>query len=481
MESVRTPEVAAVETQIIYEQAARATLDGRDTFFWPDGNIGFTPAGDGRFRFFAANSILTARTVGTFDDPGATVETPNMRIAGGSAEFAYLAGGPIYRDPGSGLLIMFYHAERHLDSVGLLSHTALGLAASDDDGQTFQNLGIILETNAAPDVTAPCCADMGGAPFAIKDGQFFLYFRDRIDSAGVLSGVNLAVATAPVDEVVAAALDGRTSEWRKYNGADWEPGLGGRSEPLEVGNPHTSWFSVSYNTSLERFVMVIAAHGPTIVPSDLYLIASEDGFTWSPRVLLTECACELTYPSIISPDGNPLQTNDAFYVYYVTTPPDQVWRWHQTTLRRMTVTLTGEMVAGPTEWEFETDAEGWIALNEIDRFEVVDGALVVEPTGLDPYMQSPSLGLSTDEFATIQVRMTVGRDGTGQFFFVGSEVREIAEINSKRFSVRGSPDPITYNVGMSAVPGWDGLLSQLRFDPIDQNTLVEIDYIRMLP
>jgi hypothetical protein len=480
VESARMPEVAAAESQIVYDQAQRSTLGGRDTFFWPDGNIGFIPY-NGQYRFFAANGVVTARTVGTLEDPGAIVEADRQPIEGASSEFAYLAGGPIYRDPDSGMLIMFYHAERHLDGVGLNFHAALGLAVSNDDGETFQNLGIILETNAEPDINARCCADMAGAPFAIKDGQFYLYFRDRNDFSGSLQDVNLAVATAPVDEVVAAARAGTTSDWLKYNGTEQTPGLGGRSLPLEIGNPQTSWFSVSYNTALEQFIMVIARHGLMTDPAELYLIASEDGYTWSPRVELSNCDCELTYPSIISPDGNPYQTGDTFYVYYVATPPDQQFRWHQTPLHRMTVTLTGEMMMQPHEWEFEADAEGWTPLNQIDRFEVVDGALVVEPTGVDPYMESPTLGLSTDEFATIEVRMKVGADGTAQFFFTGSEVPGTNETNSKRFPVQGSDDFITYKVDMSEVPGWDGLLSQLRFDPTDQQTPLEIDFIRVLP
>lgn len=481
VKSVRIPEIAGIDTRVIYEQEERASLDGRDTFFWPDGNIGFTSAGDGLFRFFAANSVVTARTVGTFDDPGATVESANMRIEGASSEFAYLSGGPIYRDPGTGMLIMFYHAERYLDGFGAIFHAAIGMAASHDDGQSFQDLGIILETNAEPAPAARCCADMGGAPFVIHDGQFFLYFRDRMDDSGVLSDVQLAVATASVDDVVAAALAGSTSEWRKYNGATTEPGLGGRSKPLELGNPTTNWHSVSYNTALQRFVMVVSTHGVTIHPSDLYLVTSEDGYAWSPRVLLTSCDCELTYPSIISPDGNPLQTNDVFYVYYVTTPPDQEWRWHETQLHRMTVTLTGNMVTADHEWEFETDDGGWTALNGIDRFEVIEGALLIEPTGVDPYMESPSLGLSTHEFTTIEVRMTVDGNGTGQFFFSGSEVTGYQEAHSKRFPVQRSDEPITYTIDLSNVPGWDGLVSQIRFDPIDQAASIEVDYIRVLP
>ena len=40
-----------------------------------------------------------------------------------------------------------------------------------DEGVTFEDLGIILEPEAEADPAAPCCTDMAGAPFAIKDGD----------------------------------------------------------------------------------------------------------------------------------------------------------------------------------------------------------------------------------------------------------------------------------------------------------------------
>jgi len=132
--SLRIPEIASTDSRVIYEQAQRATLGGYDMMFWPDGNIGFVPTGDGRYRFFAANGAVIARTVGSFDDPAAAVETSSQRVVGASSEFAYLAGGPVYRDPASGMLILFYHAERHFGGSGLPFHAAIGLSASFDDG-----------------------------------------------------------------------------------------------------------------------------------------------------------------------------------------------------------------------------------------------------------------------------------------------------------------------------------------------------------
>ena len=393
-------------------------------------------------------------------------------------QFSYAAGGPIYRDPDSGLLLMFYHAERHFGGNGLIFHAAIGLAASQDDGITFQNLGIILETNAAPDKNAPCCADMGGATYTIKDGQFLIYFRDRLEDS---SSIELAVATAPVKDVIEAAKNGTVSLWFKYYKDGQEPGISGLSSALEVGNPPTDWFSVSYNTFINRYVMTISTHVRSDIKNyQLYLTTSEDGYQWSPRVLLLEYNGELTYPTIISPDGDSLNTADTFHIYYVTTPPGVI-RWHDTKLQRMTVTLSGQMLELPHEWEFKTDHEEWKPLNHISVFEARDGALVIEANGQDPYMISPGLGLNGDTYKHIEVRMKVGKSGAGQFFFTTLETPNISEEASVRFPVEARDDFETYTVNMSESSLWKGPVGYLRFDPIDQETAVEIDYIHLIP
>ena len=476
--SLYTPEITSTTTEVIYEQYQRARLGGRDTFFWPDGNLGLVPLEDGQFRFFAANSTRTAVSVGTLDDPGAVVESNKLTISGVDPEFDYASGGPIYRDPESGLLLMFYHAERHLGGNGLIFHAAIGLAVSNDEGATFENLGIIIETNAEPDRTAPCCADMGGATYTIKDGHFMVYFKDRLED---LTSIELAVATAPVDEVLAAAKIGNASPWAKYQQDGPQPGLSGTSTPLEIGNPPTDWFSISYNTALERYVMAIATHDRAEeYDYQLYLTTSVDGYIWSPRVLLLETEEELTYPSLLSVEGDPLNTGKDFYIYYVTTPRGTT-RWHNTTFHRMTVSLTGEMLEPTHGWEFDTDTEGWAPLWDMGAFDVQDGALVIESTGNDPYMASPSFVAAAENYSQIEVRMKSGVSGTGQFFFTTDNVPYHVEEASVTFLVKASDTYETYIIDMSSSSAWTGYIGGLRFDPIDKATTIEIDYVRLIP
>jgi hypothetical protein len=480
-ESIMSWEVASTSSQIIYDQGQRAALGGGDPyFFWPDGNISFIPQGD-QYLFFGPNSSRTARMLGTFDNPGAKLEAGKISIEGVPDDFPFASSGAIYQDPASGMLLMFYHAERYPPGNRDKFHAAIGLAVSNDQGDSFQNLGIILETNSPPNWDAPCCADIGGATFTVKDGQFYVYFRDRMVN---LDEIQLALATAPVAEVLQAARNGTTSPWHKNFYGAQEPGISGRSSPLEDGNQFTNWFSVSYNKYLNKFLMAVSYHpGEDLYDSGLYLISSDDGYTWTPRVpLLTHCNCELTYPTIIDPGGDPLNTDKAFYIYYVTTPRD-VTRWRDTALQRMTVKLTGQMVQIPTAWEFEKDgdAEGWAAANQIGHYEVTDGALIFKSIGSDPFINSPSLNFSATTYTKIEIRMKVGQAGTGQLFFTSTLAQGISEQSTVRFPVSASEDFKTYTTVMSTMDLWSGRIQTLRFDPIDQITEVEIDYVRLLP
>lgn len=60
----------------------------------------------------APKQASIARLVGTLDDPAAFEATPVVPISGMKAALDYVGGGPIYRDAGTGMLLLFYHAER---------------------------------------------------------------------------------------------------------------------------------------------------------------------------------------------------------------------------------------------------------------------------------------------------------------------------------------------------------------------------------
>lgn len=488
LESLLMPVVEVSEREVIYTHAERSPRGGRELYWWPDGMMGMQPLGSGLFRFFAANSSNIAITIGTLDDPATTVIANAELIRGvDHDEYPYAAGGPVYRDPETGMLLMFYHAEYHFPDGRF--HAVIGLATSSNEGRTFNDLGIILTTQAERDPDAPCCADIGSGTYVIDadnpeaEGVWFnLYYRDRLNQDGALTDIHLAVATAPLDEVVEAARAGRTSAWYKVNGTSLEPGLGGLASPAEPGNPPGGFTSATHNTALNRYLLVGHTFPAPDGSTQLYLIASEDGFHWSPRVTLLDYEGEATYPTIIDPGGDPNQTGNTFYVCYITTPPGST-RWENTALERLTVTLTGEMVEGPSAWEFETDPGGWVPFANIDteRFEVVDGALVVEPTSNDPYMHSPILGLSTDLFGTIEVRMRTNSSGMAEFFYTTTDAPRIGDAETVRFPINGTGEFETYTVDMASSPDWNGHLGMLRFDPTDQVDRVDIDYIRLLP
>ena len=285
----------------------------------------------------------------------------------------------------------------------------------------------------------------------------------------------------PSDRSAIALLRSQPVALERHGHAPRAAARPGVSSPLEVGNPPTDWFSVSYNTSINRYIMAILTHVRSDTTNyELDLTASEDGYEWSPRVPLLDFHGEMAYPTIVDPNGDPFNTAATFYIYYVTTPLG-VTRWHNTAFKRLTVTLSGQMLEPPHGWEFDADPEGWKPLNQMETFDVHDGVLTIEASGPDPYMLSPTVGVSTGTYKHIEVRMKVGQSGTGEFFFTTSETPNISGETSVRFPVTASDDFQTYTVDMSKKAAWKGRIGDLRFDPIDVKTAIEIDYIRLVP
>jgi hypothetical protein len=477
--SIRSPEIVTTSVTQQLNQTERSSLDGENTFYWPDGNIGTLDLGDGTTRFFAANGTRTAQTQGPPLNPGASLIVASQEIIGASAEFAYVAGGPVYYDADSGSLLLWYHAERHLGGDAANFHAAIGLARSDDLGATFTDLGIIIETNSPPDPAAPCCADVGGAPVIVHDGMFHLYFRDRVGTGNLLD-VQLARASAPVDDVVAAALIGELSAWTKYDDGAATPGLGGTSSPLEIGNPRTSWFDVAWHDGMQRYLMVIAVHGTLTDSSTLVLTSSADGLHWTPRQVLIECDCELTYPSFLGTSGPQRIVGNQLDLVAVNTASTADFRWQDSTLDAITVTLSGELVTGPTAWTFDTSDHAWLAGGDA-RTETRGGALIVTASGNDPYISRAGLGLGAAEFGTVTITMSSDVAGVGQVFFTTVDQPTIDEARSIRFDVAGDGVLTTYDIDIGSVAGWSGLLDTLRFDPVDQVGTMTIDEIRVGP
>jgi len=136
----------------------------------------------------------------------------------------------------------------------------------------------------------------------------------------------------------------------------------------------------------------------------------------------------------------------------------------------------------PYTWEFSSnnDTEGWTAWNQLMSLQVIDGNLVTKSTGRDPYMGSPKIVADAKLLSTIEVRMKVSEGGRAQFFFITNFDTWYDERKSLRFTPINDGQFHVYTLDMTLVEGWNGVITQLRFDPTSDLAEIEIDYIRLI-
>lgn len=325
--------IKSVNAEPVFSVGAKETIykssQPKGLGSWPDGNFGVISNGNGTYDFYAANSSTAQLVTGTLENPALGKKKKVTIYNVPKKTYKYVAGGPVYEDEASGARFMVYHAEIH--KKGKYS-SVLGLAASTDpNGQAFWDLGTIIEPNM-PALQAPWSVDVGGGSFAILDGYFNVYYRDYMADG---SSSELAVARAPVAELVSNSLNGISTPFTKYYDGTWsQPGRGGKSSPLEAGNPANWWSSVSYNEYLDQLLLVSSQWQAGGTGPDLYLATSSDGVNWSSRQPLVLDAGEQMYPTIIGTGSDPQITGQSFYVYYTDGK-----RWKSAQLARRLVTF----------------------------------------------------------------------------------------------------------------------------------------------
>lgn len=325
--------------EVIYTKAQRRSKKLRT---WPDGNLGVVANGSGGYDFYGANGKKRVKTTGTLEAPAMSKKSVKINNLPRNT-FNYVSGGPIYQDSASGARLMVYHAEKHSGSSRNF-HSVLGLAISTDvNGLAFRNLGTIVEPNLPSGF-----AEVGGGTFAVFDDYFHVYYRDWYAGGGT---AELAVARAPLADLISNALSGQGTAFSKYYNGSWsQPGLGGLASPLEIGNPSNAWTTVSYNDYLDQLVMVSSQW--TATQPDLYLATSPDGINWSPRQPVVTDVGEQFYPTLIGTGPDPTHTDQAFYVYYTDSQKGAWSRWSDAQLVRRAITLapiTSPILASPDE------------------------------------------------------------------------------------------------------------------------------------
>ncbi len=322
------------------EREIIATKQQRDALglkWYVDGNLGVIKSGD-RYVMYGANGSSPYRVTGTFLNHFEKVEP--VKIISSDSTFRYMAGGPLFLDPESKRILLFYHAEVYRGDAKNF-YSVLGLSIQTDDaGLIFNDLGPVFSANI-PEEKAMYPTEICGAPYILKDGYFYVYARDEF-LTGEPRQSNLSVARAKVSEVLKNSRKGQRVRWKKYYDGDFsEPANGGRSTPLEEGNPRTRWMDLSYNTEIGKYIMVAATTnaGSEETKAELCVTWSDDGIYWAKRVRLVDEGGECFYPSIIGLQDSPRQTGKTFFIYYTFSEKGAWDRWGDAVIVRRKVTV----------------------------------------------------------------------------------------------------------------------------------------------
>jgi Dolichyl-phosphate-mannose-protein mannosyltransferase len=130
--------------------------------------------------------------------------------------------------------------------------------------------------------------------------------------------------------------------------------------------------------------------------------------------------------------------------------------------RYMRLPFAQELADGPG-WRLGATPLGWLAANMTDA-QFAGGWQLVP--GSDPSLTSPLLRIDTAAFQTLEIRMasaTQARDA--QVFFIGEDGRA-DEARALRWELRSGPDMQTYRLDLRGAPGWGGVVTRLRIDPV---------------
>jgi hypothetical protein len=208
-----------------------------------------------------------------------------------SFDNGYAGISGVARNPGTGDLLAFYHAEDHEGMPPIPGgipgfYCSVGLAVSKDDGASFRKLGSVITGSLPKDLKGR--ADQGcGDLCVVADADrryLYLYYTDhsRIDNRGV----QICMARCPLADA------GTTGKWKKYhNGAFEEPGLGGKETPVLSAPAMLAdaiFPQVTFVRELHCYIMVFNItvyweFGLGMKPSQsgIYIASSQDGVHWS--------------------------------------------------------------------------------------------------------------------------------------------------------------------------------------------------------
>lgn len=151
-------------------------------------------------------------------------------------------------------------------------------------------------------------------------------------------------------------------------------------------------------------------------------------------------------------------------------------------------TLNRETVPG--QWEFETmlDTEGWSSYNM--ALTVKDGYLACKTTtnDRDPILAyGETLNLSAASYTVFECRVRYQYSGEPQsitIYFTTDADGNMDETKTIRIPLKSTDSGgawETYQIDLTGLMQWNGVIREIRFDPFNAEGQMDIDYLRFVP
>ncbi len=180
-------------------------------------------------------------------------------------------------------------------------------------------------------------------------------------------------------------------------------------------------------------------------------------------------------PRVLNRHGIVQSQIDMCFAPYHTALVDLAFAEPLPTYRRLPAATETALAGG---WTFERDAMGWQAFNVAD--ERLDGGWRFQP-GIDPALVSPLIRLDARQVTAIEIRMANGtRARDAQLFYAGAD-GALTEDHSVRWELAETAEAVTYTIDLREAPGWSGVITRLRIDPVGvgDGGEIRIEWVRL--
>jgi hypothetical protein len=135
-------------------------------------------------------------------------------------------------------------------------------------------------------------------------------------------------------------------------------------------------------------------------------------------------------------------------------------------------------------WDFAEGVHGWEAWNDLERFEIRDGALTTRALGADPNMASPEFDVPALALGDIEIEVRVRAAQSNvhaRVFWLATDQTDFQPGLSASFAARADGEFAIYRVNLAQTGNLfvGDHITRLRFDPADVPGEIAIKTIRM--